>query len=247
MRCRHPWASIATTVILTLAFGCSDGSSADVASAEGSGREDSGVAIDGDAAADAGVLTIDDLTTGGVVEPWAEAEEAEDATDLTSCHDLTTVEGGPSAAGLVEERSVSFASESVGTPTSLSALARNQVLVYPSEGAATDAFSGIDEELFAACIAPSVTPGAADEIEVDDGPEYDSGDESASFSVDLDDFVFFEGNDNSHMSDLIVVRVDNVVLVFQFIYGGQFFEGFDTEDLQSQTVEGVTAAVENAI
>lgn len=195
---------------------------------------------------DAGVMTAEDLGTDDAFDGWSAGSDDLVDEDLPACSDLTDVDGGPSAEVLARGASEQLRAASSGTATTIHALARNTVLVYASDAAAETAMESIDSDLYVSCISPSVTPSAASEIEVQDSDQ-SFGDDSAAYHVEMDDYTFFEGTDNTHVAHLIAVRVENVVLVFEFIYSGQYFEDVDPAGLQSETIERVTADVEAAL
>ena len=196
---------------------------------------------------DAAMLTVDDLATNGQFSGWGVHTGDTQDEDLPECRDLTSVEGGPSTETQAQGASEQFAASSSGTTTVIHGIARNAVLVYPDVAAAEAAVQSIDADLYAACIAPSVTPDAVGDISVEDGGDYPLGDESVSYTVTLDDYQFFEGTDNTHAAYLIAVRVQYVVIVFEFVYGGQYFDDVDPDGLQRASVAKVTSDVEEAI
>ncbi|WCO68119.1 hypothetical protein PO878_05200 [Iamia majanohamensis] len=177
---------------------------------------------------------------------WEPVEGATDDTDLPACADLTTVGEGPLAAVVAEERSGSFAGEVPGGPTTTSASVRGAVLVYADDSSAEAALAAVDAGLLATCIAPSVTEGAAAEIEVEEGGAPTAGDDGVALASELDDYVFFGGNDNFHRTELVVARTGPVLVVVQVIASSQSFEGVDVGAVAHDAAVHAVAGVEEA-
>lgn len=66
------------------------------------------------------------------------------------------------------------------------------------------------------------------------------------YRAELDDY-FFEGTDNTHIAYLTVIRVQQVVLVLEFVYSGQYFEDVEVYDFQRTTIARVTPVLEAAL
>lgn len=207
------------------------------------------------------MLTADDLSTGGQSGAWEQVEVESD--DLAECEDLSAVVDGV-AAGLDDSAvSPQFRGETEGTTVSITMYARDSVLVYTSDTDATEAFSGLDEQAFRDCALDSVAAyweqggsgeeddgdGAVtvDAIDVSGGPDLDAGDESASFELQMDSSVYGD-QDNEERATFVAVRVGPAIVVFTFLYSGQYFEDFDTQtDAERQVVQQVVERVDAAL
>lgn len=208
---------------------------------------------------DAGMLTPEDIPEGGQFGPTEQVEV--DSNDLPVCEDLSVAVEGV-AAGL-DDGAVSpqFRTETEGTAVSITAFVRDSVLVYGSEPEAADAFSSTDEEAFRKCAVESVNAyweqggpeedegeiPSPDEIHISEGPDFDAGDESAAFELQMDSSVYGD-QDNEERATLVPVRVGPAVAVFTFLYSGQYFEDFETQtDAEQQVVQRVVERVDAAL
>lgn len=195
---------------------------------------------------DAGTLTRDLLQDADPSAGWERAGPDPFPDELADCHDLTRVDGGPSGEGAVVEVSPSFGAPVPEGPTRNAGSVIGAVLVYANAEEAADALAAIDAELFTTCLDSSAPDGERDEIEVEVGPDLDVGAESTTLTVTLDDFVFFEGNDNAHHGDLYAVRADRTVVTVLFTYTGQTVDTARQVEPEGQIVESLVAAVEAA-
>lgn len=206
---------------------------------------------DGEAVADVeAVLDAGLLDEAGLEEStglvWEETDEVGDDTDLPACEELTTVGEAALADVVAEEGSATFAGDVPGGATTTSAIVRSAVLVYADEAAAEAALTSVDADLLVACIAPSVPDDAVDEIEVGEGPAPDLGDEAVALGTELDDYVFFAGNDNFHRTDLVVARTGPVLVAVQVIASSQSFEGVAVAAVVTDAAAPLVGAVEEA-
>ena len=67
------------------------------------------------------------------------------------------------------------------------------------------------------------------------------GEQGKRLDLTLDDYEYFQGNDNQTALHLRVVRVGRVVSVVQFVYSGQYFDDIDPD--LDRLGDDVTSAV----
>lgn len=198
-------------------------------------------------AADAGRVAVVAILQGTDLDgiPWANGwepgNEQENDHDLLGCTDLAELPDGPSDATTATAESEIWQMSGEGPPVSFFGFARNQVLVYATVDEAEAAADTINAQLLAECVAVSVDPAAVDDIPVEAGASYDVGVKTMSYSLDLDDFVYFGGNDNSHVYDFVVALVGSAVIIHLFGYSVQSSEYLPDRRVEDQ--RGVVASV----
>jgi hypothetical protein len=176
-------------------------------------------------------------------EPRAESDRVD--TTFSRCGDPTDQASFGDAAVQPEESVISpvFNGTASGA-TKISLDVRGASLVFADAEAAGAAYEALDAEAFAPCITGSVDPDA-------DAPDVGfrgtgDGEQGKRLDLSLDDYQYFEGNDNQTDLHLRVFRVGRVVAVVQFVYSGQYFEdvGSDLDRLGDDVTSSVAARLE---
>lgn len=191
-----------------------------------------------------GVPLPEDLPSESPFDAWtpAEARAESDRIDpsFSRCGDPT--DEASFGAGVVQPEELVLSPVFSGTASSATLISldvRGASLVFADPEAAAAAFEALDNDAFVPCIAGSVDPDA-------DGPDvsFDAagdGEQGKRLDLTLDDYEYFQGNDNQTALHLRVVRVGRVVSVVQFVYSGQYFDDIDPD--LDRLGDDVTSAV----
>lgn len=220
------------TAVALVAPACGD---ADTDSADDPGAE-----VTDDRAA----LRLGDLPDEDPFTSWSKSENERPARTvdpaLPYCGDPYELSDTP-AGSLDASPTVEFWTSTDST-TTISVMVRGFTVGYADDAAADAAFDVLDAGAFDACIAKSVVPDARDDVGVDED-DSDRGDRSRVFRHGLDDFTYFDGNDNGTEFAAFVTRVGSNISVVEFVYSGQYFDDVagDLDDLETKVVDAVTA------
>ena len=182
--------------------------------------------------AESGVPVPEDLPSESPFGAWTpeDARSGSDRIDpsFSRCGDPTDEASFGAGAVQPEKRVLSpVFSGTANSATRISLDVRGASLVFADAEAAAAAFEALGDNAFVPCIVGSVDPDADGPDVSFDGAGY--GEQAMGLDLVLDDYEYFQGNDNQTELHLRVVRVGRVVSVLQFVYSGQYFDDVDAD------------------